>query len=828
MQRAINIWILLLGLLSPLGGYAAENISDRIEEVRRETSREAGQRIQALLERFCAQQCQLLDIRTEVHETIADSDDLGFEGTNGAVEARSRLEIQSIRAGIQIDSRVLELDRQRLEALIRNKIRSMAAETQIVWDSVELPSIGLAGAPTDELEQGLESRLRQAFQSVIDRYCPDQCMVDRIEIDADEATASQLRVLPSYQVFRGRRGEGGLRIREVRVLLTMDEAMTERERDRIVRLLQAQSRFVQPVIIQENITEFPETAADKRRKAAEESADPYGLEKLRQMLILFRDLASTKEVIQTQTLESKSELSNQSRVESNSSSNQERFAESKEMATKESNASSSTSSSSSSEEKLRENSRSSDVSSSSGVFGLSVEELAVYGAGLVLLLTLVAIVLLKFSQANRAAREMIIASRGSYGAPAAGDYGEGVPMAPRAAALPAAGMEMGSVGMGQGGAPAPLLMGESSQKQTMLTLKVAQLKQDLIQQFIEQRAVARETFSRLLKDEGVGETAKYVAIFGQLIVSELLSDPTLKRDLYELSEYFHRANLKFDAATELTLLERLKTMVTASEIRLLANQSTERFGFLNRLDGQQIYNLIIDENPRLQSIVLTQLDRKKRSLLFELFSGDAKIKLLEELSHAEAIPREFLFNVAQALQKKMQSRSEFDTENLRSSDILLDLLERANLKEQKRLMRTLERNNPETARALKVKFVTVEMLRFLKDGHLLEVVLGMDREDLLAFLVGADEHIRDLLLRKAPDELAASWIEDIRNLSNVDDSSYRNAEMKIKGRIRNLAANGAISLLEINELIFNKGQSEEDEELRNGESIAFSRGAFAA
>ncbi len=818
-------FILCLLLLGSARGYSADSIGDRIESVRRETSREAGQRIQVLLERYCSQQCQLLDVRVEVHETISDSDDLGFEGSNNANEASSRLEIQSVRASIQIDGRVTPTDRQRLETLIRNKIRPMAAESTVQWETVDLPTIGQQGAPSEELEQALESKLRQSFQSVIDRYCPDQCMIDRIDIEAQEASAAALYNLPSNQVLRGRRGEGGMRVTEVRVQLTMDEALSDRERDRIVRLMQAQTRFVQPVIITQNVTEFPETALDKKRKAAEESVDPYGLEKLRQMLILFRDLAGTKEVINTQTLESKTSSEQNSRLEA--SSNQERTAELKESASRESTENSS--SSSSSEQKLKENSRSSDSNTASSIGNLSVEELAVYGAGLILLLTLVSIVLLKFSQTNRAAKEMIMASRSSY-APSAGRMDEGG----YGEAGGGGGRDMGAgnSGQGHGGGQvhAPNMMtSESSQKQSMLGFRVAQMKQELIQQFVEQRSVARETFSRLLREDGVGETAKYVAIFGQLIVSELLNDPSLKRDLYELSEYFHRANLKFDLATELTLLERLKTMVTASEIRLLANQSTERFGFLNRLEGQQIYNLIIDENPRLQSIVLTQLDRKKRSLLFELFNGDAKIKLLEELSHAEAIPREFLFNVAQALQKKIQSRSEFDTENLRSSDILLDLLERANLREQKRLMRTLERNNPDTARALKVKFVTVEMLRFLKDGHLLEVVLGMEREDLLAFLVGSDEHIRDLLLKKAPDELAASWIEDIRNMSNIEDSAYRNAEMKIKARIRGLASNGAISLLDINDLIFNKGQPDEDERGGSpGDGRAFSKGAFAA
>jgi flagellar motor switch protein FliG len=266
-------------------------------------------------------------------------------------------------------------------------------------------------------------------------------------------------------------------------------------------------------------------------------------------------------------------------------------------------------------------------------------------------------------------------------------------------------------------------------------------------------------------------------------------------------------------------------MVTASEIRLLANQSSDRFGFLNRLDAQQIFNLVADEKPRVQSIVLTQLDRKLRSAVFEMYEGHAKIRLLEELSQAEAIPREFLFNVAQALQKKIQSRSEFDTEQLRSSDILLDLLERSNLRDQKRLMQTLERNNPETARGLKLKLVTVEMLSYLKDGHLLEVILGMERDDLLAFLMGCPEHTRDLLLRKAPEELAQSWIEDIRNLASIDDNAYRTAEVKIKARLRGLANNGAISMLDINELIY--ASKDSDEESAEVNTI-FSKGAFAA
>jgi flagellar motor switch protein FliG len=201
-------------------------------------------------------------------------------------------------------------------------------------------------------------------------------------------------------------------------------------------------------------------------------------------------------------------------------------------------------------------------------------------------------------------------------------------------------------------------------------------------------------------------------------------------------------------------------------------------------------------------VVLTQLDLGRRRVVFDMYEGEAKVNLMRELCRADAIPKEFLSNVAKALHKKVLNRSDFDTEQLRSSDIILDLLEKSSLQAQRELMADLVKTNPEAARAIKLKLVTVEMLPYIKDGHLLEIVMGLEREDLLSFLVGAPDHVRDLLLAKAPSELSQSWIEDIEQLSGVEEARYRLAEMRILGRVRNLANSGAIRLVDLNERIF--------------------------
>jgi len=221
------------------------------------------------------------------------------------------------------------------------------------------------------------------------------------------------------------------------------------------------------------------------------------------------------------------------------------------------------------------------------------------------------------------------------------------------------------------------------------------------------------------------------------------------------------------------------------------------------------------------------LDRNRRMTVFNMYQGSSRMLLMSELCRADAIPKEYLANVAQALARKVQHRPEFDTENLRSSDILLDLMERSNLDEQRRLMGNLAANNADAARGIRMKLITVETLPYLKDGHLLEIILGLDREDLLGFLMGAPDHVRDILLSKAPHELADSWVEDLRYMASVDEAHYRMAEMKVLGRVKSLANNGAISLLDTNEIIFSDLINEEEGNMnergavfRDGEMVA--------
>jgi hypothetical protein len=57
-------------------------------------------------------------------------------------------------------------------------------------------------------------------------------------------------------------------------------------------------------------------------------------------------------------------------------------------------------------------------------------------------------------------------------------------------------------------------------------------------------------------------------------------------------------------------------------------------------------------------------------------------------------------------------------------------------------MKNLNETNKSSARMIKLKLVTLEILPYLKAGHLLEIILGLNSEEIITFLAGTQEHIR--------------------------------------------------------------------------------------
>jgi flagellar motor switch protein FliG len=223
------------------------------------------------------------------------------------------------------------------------------------------------------------------------------------------------------------------------------------------------------------------------------------------------------------------------------------------------------------------------------------------------------------------------------------------------------------------------------------------------------------------------------------------------------------------------------------------------------MDGMQILELVRNESLTVKSIVLTQVDPQKRTAIYSQLDEDTRMRLLTELSRIDYLPRDYIFNVANALKRKRRDNPRLNTEALPGSEVLVNLLERTGIVIQRNVVKNLEMSNPESARTVKSKLVSPDTLRFLRDGQLLEVVLSLRHDELLQFLKGAPAEIKAAVFAKSPKELIVELEEELESLGVISREIYQGVERKVLNRMKMMANEGLINLVETNERMFMEG-----------------------
>ena len=126
---------------------------------------------------------------------------------------------------------------------------------------------------------------------------------------------------------------------------------------------------------------------------------------------------------------------------------------------------------------------------------------------------------------------------------------------------------------------------------------------------------------------------------------------------------------------------------------------------------------------------------------------------------------------------------------------------------QKTVLKSLEISAPDSARTIKNKLVSLDTLRHLRDGQLLEVVLSLKHDELLQFLKGAPDNVRMAIFAKSPKDLVSELEEELESVSVLSKEAYANIERKVINRMKVMSNDGLIHLGEVNERMLAESQA---------------------
>ncbi len=736
------------------------------DQIKKSTENEVSNLIDPILKKYCVDQCKLLSVEASVDLAAPDQVAPGFEEqVNGVV----KLAPTSVRVRMLIDDMVGPATRTNIFNLVQEYIDVLPYPVTIETKVTRFPQPVSSAHKVAEMRNEIAKKFQTTISTLFQQFCPEQCLLGNLNVTIDPVNAEEAQYGTSGEFYQD--GDTVVRIKKITGSLLLDETLTPVERNNVIELAMLKTNSFKHVELEPKVMKFPHPAA-------------YGMGGSSGLAGYkgYRDLASS---------DSKSTSDSKYNQDSKSNSVENKNSESTNSNSESTNSDSNTNK----QERFERYEKLERVENGDKV-QTELKEVKLWGgiiAGLIIVLLAGIIFSILRPNSKLAFMQPAISKLVSTFSPNEN--------------------EVTRTGMNSLAYAGGSEVNRERGTQIMRKYEIERIVDELTTIFAEQPKVAKQVFSRVLKEEGVEITANYISIFGEAIVIDMLRDPSLQRDVNELMEFYAKNQFDLTDEEKLDLLRQLHNRTVAAKLMVTGNRSSNLFDFLIEMDGLQILEMIRNESLTVKAIVMTQCDPQKRAAIFTQLDEATRMKLMTELSRIDHLPRDYIFNVANALRRKRQENPRLNTEALPGSEVLVGLLERTPIDNQRSVLSSLEHSNPDSARTVMSKLVSVDTLPYLRDNQLLEIVLNLKHDELIQFLKGTPKHIRDTVFAKSPKDLVGELEEELNHVSTYSREVYQNVERKILNRIKLMSNDGLINLMEVNERMF--GQKN-----HNVESIA--------
>tara|TARA_B100000700_G_scaffold330409_1_gene456496 strand:- start:336 stop:1271 length:936 start_codon:yes stop_codon:yes gene_type:complete len=197
------------------------------------------------------------------------------------------------------------------------------------------------------------------------------------------------------------------------------------------------------------------------------------------------------------------------------------------------------------------------------------------------------------------------------------------------------------------------------------------------------------------------------------------------------------------------------------------------FEFLTELQDEQLLALLNKEDSPVVAMVLAQLEPEKRMLILDKVDPIEKGQILIELGSLENIPLEGIIEVAARLKEKssyLPRTTEFSRGGAKE---IADLIGEMSADDAERYMQTLQNENPELYKEVKLLVLTFEdILGNFPDGILRDLMNSVELDDLAMAMKGIDQETVDRVIGNLPQKKQAMFepVEGPKPKREVDNA----------------------------------------------------------
>ena len=201
--------------------------------------------------------------------------------------------------------------------------------------------------------------------------------------------------------------------------------------------------------------------------------------------------------------------------------------------------------------------------------------------------------------------------------------------------------------------------------------------------------------------------------------------------------------------------------------KLTASLQVRPFEFIRKTEPSQVLNFIQDEHPQTIAMILSYLSAGQASLIIGALPPEKQADVAKRIALMDRTSPEVIKEVERVLERKLSSLINQDYTIAGGVDAVVNILNTVDRGTEKRIMESLEIEEPELAEEIRKKMFVFEDILLLDDRAIQRVLRDVDNSDLGVALKGANDEVQAAIFKNLSTRLAAMIKEDMEFMGPV-------------------------------------------------------------
>ncbi|NMM40183.1 flagellar motor switch protein FliG [Pseudoalteromonas arctica] len=215
---------------------------------------------------------------------------------------------------------------------------------------------------------------------------------------------------------------------------------------------------------------------------------------------------------------------------------------------------------------------------------------------------------------------------------------------------------------------------------------------------------------------------------------------------------------------------------------------------LKWMDSKQVANIIRNEHPQIQTIVLSYLEPEQSAEILAQFPEKVRLDLTMRIANLEEVQPAALQELNEIMEKQFAGQAGAQAAKMGGLKAAADIMNYLDTNIEGQLMDSIREHDEEMSQQIQDLMFVFENLMDVEDRGIQAILREVQQDVLMKAIKGTDDALKEKILGNMSKRAAEMLADDLEAMAPVRISEVEAAQKEILSTARRLADSGEIML----------------------------------